>query len=176
MILTLNNKEPDRIPFDLDGSPVTGIHIEAYKDLLAYLGIKKRDFKIRDTLQQLVWVHEDILEKLKVDTRIFTLKELSNWSLRIEEMEDGSKHYTDQYGIGCRMLKDGFYFGLYKHPLAKADIEELDSYPFPNPKDEKRIEGLGRLANDFHGRGYMFCAPFFFGGFFEVGFWLRGYV
>ncbi len=39
MIATLNHKEPDRIPFDLDGSAVTGMHIKAYKDLLYYLGI-----------------------------------------------------------------------------------------------------------------------------------------
>ena len=31
LIMTLNHKEPDRIPFDLDGSAVTGINIKAYK-------------------------------------------------------------------------------------------------------------------------------------------------
>ena len=176
LLTALNHKEPDRIPFDLDGSSVTGINIKAYKDLLAFLKIKKHDFKIRDVLQQLAWVHEDILEKFKVDTRTLTPKEPFGWSLKIEEMEDGSKHYTDQYGIGCKMPKDGYYFDYCKHPLAKTTIEDLDSYPFPNPEDEKRIEGLGKLAKDFHDRGYMVCAPFFFGGFFESAFWLRGYV
>ena len=176
IITTLNHREPDRIPFDLDGSAVTGIHIKAYKDLLTYLNIEKDDFKIRDILQQLAWVHEDILKKLKVDTRTFTPKEPSDWSLNIEEMKDGNRYYTDQYGIGWGMPKGGFYFDLYKSPLAKMTIEDLDSYPFPDPEDEKRIEGLGKLAKDFHDRGYMVCAPFFFGGFFESAFWLRSYI
>ena len=31
VLTTLNHQEPDRVPFDLAGTQVTGIHIKAYR-------------------------------------------------------------------------------------------------------------------------------------------------
>ena len=98
--MTLDLKKPDKVPIDLDVTTVTGINIKAYKDLFKYLSLEKNDFRIRDTLLQLVWVHEDILEKLKLDIRTLNSKVASNWLLKINELEDGSKCYKDQDGIG----------------------------------------------------------------------------
>ena len=39
VLAVLDHKEPDRIPFDLGGTTVTGIHVTAYKALRDYLGI-----------------------------------------------------------------------------------------------------------------------------------------
>jgi uroporphyrinogen decarboxylase len=39
ILLSLEHKEPDRVPYGLAGSHVTGIHVVAYKKLCNYLGI-----------------------------------------------------------------------------------------------------------------------------------------
>ena len=175
VLMSLRHEEPDRIPFDLDGTSVTGINIRTYKNFLTYLGIKKKKFKIRNMFQQLAWVHEDILKKLKVDTRTLTPNDPSTWSMSIEDIKDGSKLSTDQYGAVCRMPNNGFYFDFYKAPLAGTKFNELSDYPFPDPKDKKRIEGLDESSKKIHDRGYIVCNPFFYGGFFEAAFWLRGF-
>ena len=42
--LALNHQEPDRIPFDLGGTVLTSIHVNAYRKLRRYLGpARQRD-------------------------------------------------------------------------------------------------------------------------------------
>ena len=38
VLAALNHKEPDRVPFDLGGTVVTGIHYKAYTALRAHTG------------------------------------------------------------------------------------------------------------------------------------------
>ena len=33
VLMALNHKEPDKVPYDLGGTVVTGIHVQAYKNL-----------------------------------------------------------------------------------------------------------------------------------------------
>ena len=39
MLATLNHKEPDRVPFDMGSTQVTGIHVVAYANLRRALGL-----------------------------------------------------------------------------------------------------------------------------------------
>ncbi len=126
-------------------------------------------------MQQLVMVHENVLKKLKVDTRIIIPNESSIWSLKIEKMVDGSRYYTDQYGINWRMPKGGLYFDPIGHPLVEGSREELNNYPFPNPSDLKRIEGLKLLAKKYYENGFSVTMSNIGGGWFELPFWLRGF-
>jgi len=174
LLTALNHKEPDRIPYDLDGTNQSGIHHIAYRNLLSYLGIRKDKITIRDPIQQLAHVHEDVLEKLKVDTRIIYPKDPSNWKLNIEEDKEG-KYFIDQYGIKWTMHKGGFYFDPTGHPLTEGSIEELNNHPFPDPSDQKRIEGLKEVARGFRERGFPVNMMSMSGGFFEASFWLRGF-
>ena len=174
LLTALNHKEPDRIPYDLDGTNQSGIHHIAYRNLLSYLGIRKDEITICDPIQQLAHVHEDVLEKLKVDTRIIYPKDPSNWKLNIEEDKEG-KYFIDQYGIKWTMHKGGFYFDPTGHPLTEGSIEELNNHPFPDPSDQKRIEGLKEVARGFRERGFPVNMMSMSGGFFEAPFWLRGF-
>ena len=174
LLTALNHKEPDRIPYDLDGTNQSGIHHIAYRNLLSYLGIRKDEITICDPIQQLAHVHEDVLEKLKVDTRIIYPKDPSNWKLNIEEDKEG-KYFIDQYGIKWTMHKGGFYFDPTGHPLTEGSIEELNNHPFPDPSDKKRIEGLKEVARGFRERGFPVNMMSMSGGFFEAPFWLRGF-
>ena len=70
VLAALNHEEPDRIPFDLNGTVCSGIHATAYRRLLSYLGLEEREISVHDPVQQLAWVDEEMLQKLKVDTRL----------------------------------------------------------------------------------------------------------
>lgn len=174
ILTTLNRKEPDRVPYDLDGANQTGIHRIAYRSLLSYLGIQKDEVSIRDPIQQLAYVHEDVLERLKVDTRVIYPKNPSNWELNIEKDKE-SKYFIGQYGIRWTIHKEGLYFDPTGHPLTEGTIKELNNYPFPDSLDRKRVEGLKKEARKFYERGFLVTMVNISGGFFELPFWLRGF-
>ena len=64
VLLALNHKEPDRVPFDLGGTVITGIHHKAYTALRDKLGLPAREPKIIDMIQQLALVEDDVMDRL----------------------------------------------------------------------------------------------------------------
>jgi len=64
---SLSHQEPDRVPYDLGGTILTGIHEKAYRRLRRHLGLPEVEIEIEDPVQQLGRVHEDVKERLKVD-------------------------------------------------------------------------------------------------------------
>jgi len=52
LMISLGHKEPDRVPFDLGGTVDSGIHKDAYQNLLTYLGISKKKVNICEFIQQ----------------------------------------------------------------------------------------------------------------------------
>ncbi len=174
--LALEHKEPDRVPFDLGSTPVTGITVGAYKNLLAHLGIKKEEIRVIDIIQQLAEVDEEVLERLKVDTRGLMTNPPSSWTLEIRE-KDGYKHFVDEWQIEWRMPKEGgFYYDMYRHPL-KGDItrETIDNFSWPDPSDPARVTGLREKAQDYKAKKKAIIVKSIGGGFFELGFWTRGF-
>ena len=65
--VALNHQEPDRVPYDLGGTILTGIHQRAYRRLRKHLGLPEVEIEIEDPMQQLARVHEDVKKKLLVD-------------------------------------------------------------------------------------------------------------
>lgn len=174
--LALQHKEPDRIPFDLGSTLCTRITVGAYKNLLSYLRIKKGEVSVIDVMQQLAGVDEDVLEKLSVDTRGLIPNAPSSWKLNIKQNKR-CKYYTDQWGIRWKMPRKGaYYYDMYYHPLAgKVDKQDINNYPWPDPTDLARIEGLRDNAQVFAQKGKAIVMNPIGGGFFESSFWLRGF-
>ena len=69
VLTTLSLKEPDRVPIDLGQAGGDGITINAYKSLIAYLGLPEREIRVEDKSSQTALVDEDVLQLLKVDFR-----------------------------------------------------------------------------------------------------------
>ena len=69
----LEHGEPDRIPFDLAGTVMSGITLKVYRRLSDYLGVAQEEIPIADEIQQLAEVSEQMLERLRVDTRSLTV-------------------------------------------------------------------------------------------------------
>lgn len=173
----INHREADRIPYDLGGTILTGIHEKAYRRLREYLGLPRVEIEIEDMHQQLARVHEDVKERLKVDVygvsprkpRTFTMP---HWS------EGGYDKIRDEWGIEWWMPQDGgFYYDMRGHPLAGINrVEELAHVKFPDPLDPGRYDGLIEQADrmmNVRQVGYVLGrnAP----GIFEIALWLRGF-
>ena len=73
------------------------------------------------------------------------------------------------YGDGCQ------YWELARNPLAEATIEDLDRYPWPDPRDPGYTAGLAEEAKTLYEN--TDCAIMADGGFKsfrEQGYFLRG--
>lgn len=176
ILIALQHREPDRIPFDLGSTPVTGIHHIAYRRLRKALGLPEREPTIWHMMQQLAWVDDDVHETLKTDAKGARPKAPSSWKLSFTE--DASYiYYTDEWGITRRRQKEGgYYFDLFSSPLANAETpKDIERYPFPDPVDESRFEGLREFAERFRGEGRAFVLGGISAGMLEMGLWLRGF-
>ena len=174
--LTLQHKEPDRVPFDLGSTLVTGIMLPTYKKLLTYLGMAKEDIPMIDIIQQLAEVDEDVLQRLKVDIRGLMPSILAGENPEITEDNDYT-YFTDPWGIGWKMPKvGGYYYDMYKHPL-KGEInkKKIDGYSWPKPAEFARLSGLKEKAKKFNEQRKAVIVGSLGGGFFELGFWMRSF-
>lgn len=148
MLITLNHGVPDRIPIDLGGFQ-TGIHKVAYKALLEYLGFEE-EITILDPIQQLVIPSEQVLEKFHIDTRYITAHGPESYKGGIElNNRDGRLWYDlkDEFGVIWSMPDDQMLFmDISYHPLARASINDLFDYPFPDGSDPSRFTGIREMA------------------------------
>jgi len=87
VLSALNHQQPDRVPVDLSGHRSSGIAAMAYPKLRAALGLEPRSVDVYDPVQQLAICHEDVLDRLGIDTielgRGFCLEDKwwTNWTL-----------------------------------------------------------------------------------------------
>jgi uroporphyrinogen decarboxylase len=173
----LNHREPDRVPFDLGGSILTGIHEKAYRRLRQYLGLPEVDLRIEDPVQQLALVDEDVKQRLKVD--VYGLNPGPPRRYRDDQWsEEGYDKFRDEWGIEWWMPQDGgFYYDMRRHPLANIKTaHDLASVQFPDPLDPGRYEGLTEQAHQLMNVRHVAYilgrnAP----GIFEVALWTRGF-
>ncbi len=174
---TLSHQEPDRIPYDLGGSILTGIHHVAYRRLREHLHLPAKHIELEDTIQQLARVHDDVKRRLGVDVYgINPGKPLRAQSR--EWQEQGYDKQIDEWGIEWwKPENGGLYFDMQRHPLAEIDaIEALGGYSFPDPLDPGRFSGMRKRADDL--MNHQQVATILgrnAAGILEVALWLRGF-
>jgi uroporphyrinogen decarboxylase len=175
-LAALDHKEPDRVPFDLGGTGLSTIHVTAYENLRRHLGLPEVQPNVAFVAEQLVLVDEDIAEHLQTDVRPVLPGPSSTFEY---VFRDESKYevYTDEWGIGWRKPKEGgFYYDMYHHPLASIDsLDEIKSYPFPDPLDDCRFATLRAQAEAMAAKGKAVALAGPCAGIAEVYSWLRGY-
>ena len=176
LITALEHREPDRVPFDLGASLITGIHKTAYKNFTDFLNVPEKELKIFDVVQQISTPSEELLQKIGVDTRNLSPLASSQWTLNYSEDAE-YRYFTDEWGIVWRMpLDNGFYFDMYKNPMAEIDtLEGLADYQFPNPTDDARFVGLRQRALVEYEKGNAIVMSSMSAGIMELGAWLRGF-
>lgn len=67
LINALNHKEPDRIPIDFGGTPVTGVHVSCVAALRDHYGLEKRPVRVHEPFQMLGMLDEDLREAMELD-------------------------------------------------------------------------------------------------------------
>ena len=146
----LAHREPDRIPFDLGGSRVTGIHVLAYARLRALLGLPAGELRVGDITQQLAEVEPDVLDALGCDVRGITPRGASTYRREIREVGE-YRTFVDEWGVGRRMpLAGGLYYDASAPPLA-GDVGDaaIDAYPWPDAADPARSAGMAEEARHY---------------------------
>lgn len=179
VLTALNHKEPDRVPFDLGSTLVTGISHKTYRRLRPLLGLDvARVVRLLDIVQQIAIVDEDALQKLQVDVRGVLTRPPSDWQLELQEDEHNT-YLVDQWGITWRMPKqNGFYFDMARHPLPGDDPADIERYPWPNPRDPARWQGLAEEAKAWREAGEYAVILGSTGvtvGLLQTAQWLQGY-
>lgn len=152
VLQALRHKEPDRVPFDLGASVLTGMNRHAYKALRDYLGLPEREIVICDPMQQLARIDEDVIARLQVDVRCVDPDPPGYNPHAVAEHRDGDYcRMTDEWGIGWRMpVVGGHYFDMEKRPLAEAEtIEDLKAYELPAGDDPARFASMRQRADRF---------------------------
>ena len=175
LLLTLNHREPDRIPVDLSSTQVTAISLQAYKNLRRYLGLSPSSPVIPDRIQQICIPDQDILEKFEIGVRgLWPLMNANDF----EDEDDGIfLHHVDEWGLGYRMKKEGgVWYDLYVSPMESVDLSPayLSHYPWPAGGDLRRIAGLREQAVDFRETGYPVFLKSVCAGMLEMAIRLRG--
>jgi uroporphyrinogen decarboxylase len=175
----LEHKEPDRIPFDLGGSVLTGMNRHCYANLRNYLGMPKKTIELYDEMQQLARIDDDIVEKLKIDVRCVDPSSPSIKGL-VKDVERDGNYYkmTDEWGIEWNMpVVGGHYFDMTKRPLEFAEtIEDLNNFPWPDPKDPARFATLKTRADKYvfeDKKAYILGRQY--AGIWETALWMSGF-
>jgi uroporphyrinogen decarboxylase len=176
LLTALNHQEPDRIPFDLGSTQVTGIHVVAYRNLRAFMGLPPVEPRLCDTIQQLALPDDDLLGQLGVDVRgLFPLNS-HNWNIVTVDAGEAWE-YTDEWGITHRRAKpDGLYYSAVRHPLSQATLgaDDIDRHAWPDTGDPQRIAGLRQQALAYRAQGQAVVLKGVLAGIFEMAQRVRG--
>jgi uroporphyrinogen decarboxylase len=176
LVAALDHREPDRVPFDLGSTQVTGIAIKAYEKLRQHLGLPAIEPTVCDTIQQLALPDDDIVELFGIDVRgLFPLNS-HNWG--IEHIDVGDRWAcTDEWGMTHEIPKEnGLYYSVVKSPIdaPTTSPEEIAAHPWPDTGDPRRIEGLRDLAVGYRAQGRAVMIKGVLAGIFEMAQRIRG--
>ena len=176
LLTALNHREPDRIPFDLGSTQVTGIHVVAYGRLREHLGLPDVAPRLCDVVQGLALPDDDVVERLGVDVRgLFPLNS-HNWKIDVRD-EGGYRAFVDEWGMTQRQPReDGLYFSIVQSPLDRPGLtaEEVRAQAWPDTGDPRRIEALRALAQSYRDQGRAVMIKGVLAGIFEMSQRVRG--
>lgn len=140
--MALEHREPDRVPWDCS------LTVGAYDRLKAYLGLKSEK-RTRYNLWLTAEHEMEVIEALDIDLYYVSLRRPAH-ARRFDPEQDT---YMDEFGVTFRRSvgTDGrIMFDPLDEaaPLKDSGIDELEDYPWPDPKDPERIAGLREEVSD----------------------------
>lgn len=178
IITTLNHQEPDKVPYDLGGTCITGIISGAYSRLLSYLDIDEGLTEVHSVRAQRVKLSGEILKKFEVDTRgIFATTPTETREVDIRKERDGSKVFVDEFGTTWKLSKGGYNYNPIDYPLeGDLDKKAIVNHSWPEAKDPSRLDNLKEQAKRYRQLGKcVVLGNTLTGGIFGIAPRLRGY-
>ncbi|KUO49090.1 MAG: uroporphyrinogen decarboxylase [Desulfitibacter sp. BRH_c19] len=169
VLTVLSHKLPDRVPLDLCNS-ASFINDPAYFALKNHLNLKEEISPFRNGFTA-NYYDEKLLEALEIDFRHVWLKPPNTSNGRFNH--DGT--IVDEWGIKYQFL--GNEKAIVLNPLDGLDETDLDKYPWPDPYNAGRVDGIAEraeyLARNTNYAVSAHAAHYF--GFFDNGWILRGF-
>jgi uroporphyrinogen decarboxylase len=142
VLLALDHQEADRVPIDLGGTVVSSIALSTYAALRDYFGLPKKNVRTLETVQQIAWVDEDVLELLGVDVIPVFSNPPAGYRPEFKEEPDGTISFKDEFGATLRKPPSSFYFDWQAFPIKEPILEALTKISWPDPTDPARYRGL----------------------------------
>jgi uroporphyrinogen decarboxylase len=162
---TITFQTPDRVPFDLGSTDVTGMHWKAYQSLAQNLKLSA-DITLLDPIQGLVQLPDAILDHLEVDTAGVWL----NPALTpIDE-----NHLQDEWGTVWRKVDDSLWYDPIKFPLQGASLTQVVSHPWPFSSMSAKLDGVADRARDLYENSSRALVANFSGALLARGQLVRG--
>lgn len=158
-------QNPDRVPFDLGSTDVTGIHWKAYQALVQHFQLPT-DITLLDPIQGLVKLPDVILDRLEVDTEGLWL----NPALAsIDE-----SHLEDEWGTIWRRVDDGLWYDPIKFPLQGASSALVASHIWPSSSISAKLDGVAERARHLFENSQRALVANFSGALLARGQLVRG--
>ena len=154
VLTSLAHRQPDRVPIDFGGTPVTSLHVSCVAALRDYFGLEKRLVKAYDPYMMLGMMDEDLKQAMGVDVEVVYRPQTSfgfrNHDWKSWRMPDGlevlvSEEFrvtTDTNGDFlihpegdlsappcARMPKDGYFFDaiIRQPPIVEENLNPQDN-------------------------------------------------
>ena len=150
VLKALNHEETDRIGIDLGGTPVTSIDLNAYRNLIQYLGFDEDPGIDTDPFHQrllIAWASEDVLTHFDSDCRALTL----GVPEVVPQITVSETEYIDEWGVTWRRPESGHYLDVIQ-PFKEQEptLADLENHRWPEPKDPGRLRGVRERAINLH--------------------------
>jgi uroporphyrinogen decarboxylase len=173
--MALNHEEPDRVPLDLGGCMCSSLMVEAYEKLKTELSISAPTGFLNSTFR-VAALAEEALVRLGSDFRPL-LPQGGVQPLVGTAQSAEADLIFDELGAGYRPItyQGGFYNEQATFPLREATIDDLASYPWPDPNDPARYEGLEEATQRLYETPYALMGDCGYPGLWEPVWSLLGY-
>lgn len=170
----LAHQEPDLVPIDI-GSTASWFTDTAYERMKEHLGLDSEGdlFRLGENAAH---YDDQLLERLDTDFRhVYLHPSQVDW----DAWNASDKTcFVDEWGIERHLVESDFGGANWErvsNPLADATEADLDDYPWPDPTDPARVEGLAERARRlWEETDYAIAARSVSHGLFELGWELRG--
>jgi len=197
VLTALQHREPDRVPIDLGGTLVTGIHPIAYRRLKEHLGLDGGPVRVADIILQLAEVEEPVRQRFGVDVvglpTLEPIPGVRNTRWKPWTLPDGSPalisadfepQVTDRGDLLIRapdgsvsqwMPAGAYHFLPRDAPLASATLEDLEAFE-PRRITDEELDFLHRVAHRLCGETDYAIFGWFGGSLIEGAQFARGWV
>jgi len=138
VVAAIEHRQPDRVPIDFNPVP------DFYLALKDHLGLEIEEQIVPGFMEEAI-PHARVLEALGAD--VISVKLGSAKGPRRSRTQGDL--VFDDWGVGLKRIHQpagGSYLEPVHHPLADATIDDLDTYPWPDPSAPGRGEGAQARA------------------------------
>lgn len=173
VLTALSHRQPDRVPIDFGGTPVTGMHVSCIAGLRDYFGLERRLVRVHEPYQMLGMLDEDLKQAIGIDVEGvyrpktsfgFRNRNWKSWRLpdglevlvseefRVSRDTNGDILIHPQGDLSAppsgRMPKDGYFFDaiIRQPPIVEEELDPENNLEEFRPLDGQDIGQLREAA------------------------------